>query len=47
LAGGRVIGKISTREIVIEPKGLFEGESKIKRNTSPEKEEEIPFDERS
>ncbi|MEO1941591.1 MAG: polymer-forming cytoskeletal protein [Campylobacterales bacterium] len=32
LAGGRVIGKITTREIVIEPKGLFEGESKIKRD---------------
>jgi cytoskeletal protein CcmA (bactofilin family) len=31
LAGGRVVGKITTKEIVIEPKGLFEGESRIKR----------------
>ncbi|MRJ06428.1 MAG: cell shape determination protein CcmA [Epsilonproteobacteria bacterium] len=44
LAGGRVVGKIMAREIIIEPKGLFEGETKIKREetTFEEPLSEIP-----
>jgi cytoskeletal protein CcmA (bactofilin family) len=34
LPGGRVLGQIFYKELVIERKGSFEGEGKIKSNTS-------------
>jgi cytoskeletal protein CcmA (bactofilin family) len=38
LAGGKYLGKILARELMIESKGQFEGESKIKKS---EKEEVV------
>ena len=36
-AGGHVVGTITSSELIIESKGIFEGDSKIKTDTSVKK----------
>ncbi len=40
LAGGKFIGKATSKELIIEAKAIFEGESKIKKDDKPLKLEQ-------
>jgi len=41
LSGGRFSGEVEFSEIVIEPKGIFEGTSKLKTGTTVTKKESV------
>ncbi|WP_024953673.1 bactofilin family protein [Sulfurospirillum arcachonense] len=44
LAGGKFLGKVESKELMIEAKAEFEGESKIKRDNVTQLNKELPKD---